>query len=156
MNWDAIGAIGEIIGALAVILSLLYLALQIKNQNRESKFAAMHEISVGFRDAISKFSDESMASIIVKANSNYEDLSDDEAMRLLILSGQFFRAFEEAFIQYQEGRLDDRNWKAIKKYYINIMSANALRNIWEIRKEFLDDEFVKFVDNQSFHDYKIR
>jgi len=33
MNWDAIGAIGEIVGALAVVLSLIYLATQIRASN---------------------------------------------------------------------------------------------------------------------------
>ena len=35
MNWDALGAIGEIIGAIAVLATLYYLAAQIKMQNRE-------------------------------------------------------------------------------------------------------------------------
>ena len=35
MNWDALGAIGEIIGAVAVLATLYYLAAQIKMQNRE-------------------------------------------------------------------------------------------------------------------------
>lgn len=33
MNWDAIGAVGEIVGALAVVISLVYLASQIRIQN---------------------------------------------------------------------------------------------------------------------------
>lgn len=33
MNWDAIGTIGEIIGATAVVVSLVYLATQIRVQN---------------------------------------------------------------------------------------------------------------------------
>ena len=35
MNWDALGAMGEIVGALAVLATLYYLAAQIKMQNRE-------------------------------------------------------------------------------------------------------------------------
>ena len=35
MNWEALGAIGEIIGAVAVLATLYYLAAQIKMQNRE-------------------------------------------------------------------------------------------------------------------------
>ena len=35
MNWDALGAIGEIIGAVAVLATLYYLAAQIKMQNHE-------------------------------------------------------------------------------------------------------------------------
>jgi hypothetical protein len=33
MNWEAIGAVGEILGAIAVFCSLLYLALQIRSSN---------------------------------------------------------------------------------------------------------------------------
>ena len=40
MNWDAIGAIGEAVGALGVIASLGYLAIQIRAQNRESQVEA--------------------------------------------------------------------------------------------------------------------
>ena len=47
MNWEAIGAIGEIVGAAAVVFSLGYLAVQIRNQNSESRASPMHDISVG-------------------------------------------------------------------------------------------------------------
>ena len=31
MNWEAIGAIGEIVGAVAVVLTLAYLAIQVRH-----------------------------------------------------------------------------------------------------------------------------
>jgi hypothetical protein len=34
MNWDAIGAVGEIVGALTVLITLIYLATQIRQSNR--------------------------------------------------------------------------------------------------------------------------
>jgi hypothetical protein len=37
MNWDAIGAVGEILGAIAVFVSLLYLAIQIRSTTNQSK-----------------------------------------------------------------------------------------------------------------------
>lgn len=37
MDWDAIGAIGEIVGAGAVVLSLVYLATQIRSQSSEAR-----------------------------------------------------------------------------------------------------------------------
>ena len=127
MNWEAIGAVGEIIGAGAVVASLVYLAVQIRVQSRETRVRAMHDISVGFRDAISIFSTEDAAAIFVKANKDYSSLTEVEALRLIILMGQLFRAFEEAFIQYDEGRLDERSWKAMTKYYLKVISAPAAR-----------------------------
>ncbi len=156
MNWDAIGAIGEIVGAAAVFASLVYLGMQIRNQNRESRLGAMHDISVGFRDAILPFASSDMASIMVKGNEDYDSLTDVEAQRLIIMMGQFFRAFEEAFIQHQEGRLDERNWKAIQKYYLKLLGAPVVRRGWALRKEYLDDEFVAFVDLKPLEEYAIR
>ncbi len=45
MNWEAISAIGEIVGALAVVITLVYLAIQIREQNRESRAAAIDSLS---------------------------------------------------------------------------------------------------------------
>ena len=42
MNWDASGAIGEQIGALAVLATLYYLTLQIKIQNKEQDKSNQH------------------------------------------------------------------------------------------------------------------
>jgi len=42
MTWEALGAIGEIVGALAVLATLYYLAAQIKMQNRELEKSNEH------------------------------------------------------------------------------------------------------------------
>ena len=40
MNWQAIGAVGEILGALAVLITLVYLARQVKHARRDQQVAA--------------------------------------------------------------------------------------------------------------------
>lgn len=44
MNWEAIGAIGEVSGALAVVLTLLYLARQI-SESRKATIAEIYHLS---------------------------------------------------------------------------------------------------------------
>ena len=156
MNWEAIGAVGEILGAFAVVLSLVYLAVQIRTQNRESRLLAMHEISVGFREAIGKFTTEDMSKILVRADVNFDDLTDDEAMRIVATFGGLFRAWEEAFIQQDEGRLDQRSWDAMTRYYLLALSSGGAQRAWALRKDYLDPEFVKFVDKLTLGDYKYR
>ncbi len=50
MNWEAIGSIGEIIGAFAVFASLMYLAIQIKHSNNAMKAQAFQERSNALQD----------------------------------------------------------------------------------------------------------
>jgi len=40
MNWEAIGAIGEVLGALGVIVTLVYLAFQIRQNTSALKLNA--------------------------------------------------------------------------------------------------------------------
>ena len=44
MNWEAIGAIGEVAGAVAVFASLVYLALQIRQNTRAIRGSAEREM----------------------------------------------------------------------------------------------------------------
>jgi len=37
MNWEMISAVGQMLGAIGVIISIIYLAAQIRNQNKESR-----------------------------------------------------------------------------------------------------------------------
>ncbi len=43
MNWDAIGAIGEISGAIAVVATLLYLSKQIRQNSRSVEISALRD-----------------------------------------------------------------------------------------------------------------
>ena len=44
MNWDAVGAIGEVCGALVVVITLLYLAKQVAQTNQIAKTAVAREL----------------------------------------------------------------------------------------------------------------
>ena len=46
MNWDAIGAVGEILGALAVVVTLIYLARQTKENSRAVKASSAREVTL--------------------------------------------------------------------------------------------------------------
>ena len=50
MNWNAIGALGEIFGAVAVFVSLAYLAIQIKANTASMRTASRQSVSNEFRD----------------------------------------------------------------------------------------------------------
>ncbi|MEC7418977.1 MAG: hypothetical protein VX659_02865, partial [Pseudomonadota bacterium] len=81
MNWDAAGAIGEIVGALAVVMSLIYLASQIRIQNREAKISSVHDITEAFRLAITSFQDEQRAIVYTKALRDFDNLTEAERLQ---------------------------------------------------------------------------
>ena len=153
MNWDAIGAVGEIIGALAVVISLLYLAVQIRAQNKQARLTALHEMSKEFRETTVKFANGDIADIFIRANQNYESITDAESVRLIVLATNLFRAWEVAFIDNRDGHLDRNLWEAISRDYTQPMGAPSFRHIWELRKQNYDPDFQKHVESLQLHEY---
>ena len=82
--WDAVGAIAEIIGALAVVVSLVYLATQIRIQNKESRSSAVREVIDGHRTSLSELHQPEMADIWVRGMADFDQLSPSESIRWVI------------------------------------------------------------------------
>lgn len=155
MNWDAIGAVGEILGAGAVMISLFYLATQIRAQNREARAAAMHEISTAFRESYTQFNDGDIADIFVRGNQEFDSLTDTEKVRLFATVTPLLRVLEEAFVQHNQGRFDEELWSAMIKQYSFFMSAPTLEEVWRQRKGHFNDDFRGFVDGLDKRGYVI-
>ena len=147
MNWDAIGAIGNIIGAFAVVVSLIYLAIQIRTQNKQAKLSAFHEMSRELRVVTVMFASKDVSDIFVRANHNYDSITEAESIQLIVLVTNIFRAWENAFIENRDGNLDKNIWEALAREYTQIMSIPSFQHIWAIRKQNYEPNFQHYVDS---------
>ena len=80
MNWEAIGAVGEVVGAIAVLATLLYIVAQIRLSNRIAIASSETSIRSSFgqlNEAI--FGDTEFATIMSKAKN--PDVEFDEIVK---------------------------------------------------------------------------
>lgn len=94
MNWDAIGAIGEIFGALGVILSLIYLSLQIRKSDRTARAESIRTVLDGFRDRtfLQGYTNPEIPRLLAKGLSDLNSLTANEKRQLFIyLANNCFR-----------------------------------------------------------------
>lgn len=146
MDWDAIGAIGEIVGAGAVVLSLIYLGTQIRTQNAETRAAARRDFGTGLRESYLTFTEPEMAEIWVKAKADFDTLTDPEKLRLLGGLVVVLKVFEEAFDRKNEGVLPAQSWEAVNRQYTSLMAAPVYQRLWQLRRHYFHEEFQKYVD----------
>ncbi|MGI9328939.1 MAG: hypothetical protein ACR2PZ_27225 [Pseudomonadales bacterium] len=86
MNWDAIGAIGEVVGAAAVVITLIYLTAQVRQNNRNLEESTSSAINQSLADLNSRISsDEQFAELFLRGRENIATLTPVELER--------FRAF---------------------------------------------------------------
>ena len=80
MNWDAFGAWGEWLGAVAVIATLFYLARQIQQQNKIARFNALADLFEGINGPNSLLaSNTELRNILLKGLDDPESLNDEES-----------------------------------------------------------------------------
>ena len=81
MNWDAIGAIGEIVGATGVIVTLIYLAVQIRQNTSATNRTNVRNVLESNNSALSSLLDESVSEIFVRGLKSLEGLNEVERYR---------------------------------------------------------------------------
>ena len=106
MSLDSIGIIAEVIGAIAVVVSLLYVASQIKQSNRQSAsdsgFALISELN-RFLDNV--LSEPEVVNVLVKLKSG-APLAPDEALRAEALAEQLINNWWVAETSYRNGIME--------------------------------------------------
>ena len=155
MDWEAIGAVGEIVGAAAVVVSLLYLARQVQIQNSESRAAAMHEFYVGWRESSVPFVDGDLADLFIKASADFDSLTEIEKLRLFGGLQGLIRLFEEAYFQHQQNRINSGMWNAINRQYSSLFSNVVYIRYWQMRRDWYHEEFQTHIDNLGQSNYQL-
>jgi hypothetical protein len=71
MNWDAIGAVGEVLGSIAVFITLGYLAIQVRYARSETSRALSHGRMDANRELLKLDMDEEYLSARIKADAAF-------------------------------------------------------------------------------------
>jgi hypothetical protein len=153
MNWEAIGAIGEIVGAAAVFVSLVYLASQIRAQNREARAASVHQVLHEYSTVISALHQPELAEVWVAAMDDFDSLSPAHRLRFVVYLMVAVRSFENAYFQWREGRLEDSVWRSLLTSLLDIKSTESFARFWELRRHQFQPEFANYIDGLEVGKY---
>lgn len=145
MNWEAVGAIAELCGAIAVVVTLVYLALQV-NQNT----VAMKGTTI---DAVTDriFQEQrwaaDLAEVFFKIESDPKSVTPPERIKYLSWISAGLRNRQNEFFQHQQGSLDDQIWDATIRTIPLFLSEPSARAWWDSgRSSLFADDFRIFVN----------
>lgn len=150
VNWDALGAIGEIAGAVGVIVSLLYLAGQVRSNARQVRHAAAQSVLDKLNSLITQLAFTAGAGDVwTRGLSGLDALRDDEErVRFSSMLMQAFRAYEEVFHYRNAGLMEDWAWTHTRAPLDAFMRTPGFQQWWELRAEWFGDEFRAFVSDK--------
>ena len=132
MNWEAIGAVGELIGAAAVVVTLLYLVKQIK-QNTESTEAvglqtwqsdsAAHWLAMAQNPELSR----NVATCLYDS----KDLTDATWIQVGCWFLNNFRQYQTTFIMHERGVVDDELFVVEMRMAARNLQIPGIRQWWD-------------------------
>lgn len=155
MSIQDLGNIGEFVGAIGVIVTLIYLAIQIRQNTAilrqqilsvtgaaETECAA-HALDIYLATA----RDPQLANLIYKGVRSFESLSPEEQFRFSAYWHGSFMTHQNFYLQHQRGALTDRAWHSYSRNIDQYMRLAGVQQWWQHgARAVFDEQYQRYID----------
>lgn len=147
VTFEAFGNVGDFIGGIGVVITLAYLALQIRQNSNSVKAASAQAVLGALTQSIASVASSSAASrVAILGQTDFDQLSEDEQLQFALWLLGWFRVFEQAHHQFSAGVLDPVQWKGHAAQIESTMQSPAVRRWWTVRRVLFDPDFRRFIE----------
>jgi hypothetical protein len=147
MTLEELAYISQIVGVVAVLASLIFVGLQIRQNTRALKATSHHAVTDSF-NAINNLivSDPKMARLWRLGMAGMEGFDEDERVSFSFMALAYMRIFETLYYQYSNGTLDKKLFDAELKTLKWSVTNPGFRAWWAVNPISLSAEFRAFID----------
>lgn len=146
MNWDAINAVSQLISSIAVVISVLYLAVQLRSSTRVARVAAQDAAAAALRDVTKPFMENAELGRIWRIGlENFQTLSADDQARFFHAAHQFLKALETIHFHYVDGLLDAQLWEGWRELLRHYVATPGLQYYLGLRGAVFSARFRNFL-----------
>lgn len=147
MNWEAIAAVAEAVGATGVIATLAYLGLQVRQNTRAIHVQTYESFVAQFRNWNEPMrSDPEMTQLWSTMLDGIELISPEEREHAVHVLYDFVRLAETLHYQYRKGMVEESMWSGWETIYRAYLTAPGARWYFNERRDFFCPEFREWVD----------
>lgn len=147
MNWEMLSAIGQAVAAVGVIPSLIYVAVQIREQNKERRRAGINILTAQWSELVkSAQENREFAVLFLRGIGSFDALDAPDKLRFSAFFTRYTRNCEGMFIYYRDGALDKALWHEVERTMTDYFAYAGVREWWATRKHWLTDDFRAVVE----------
>ena len=147
MTVQDLGSIGELIGAVAVFISLLYLAMQIRQNTRAVRISTYQAIMDSSNRIGESLAQTGVDRIYRLGRSDPDSLNEDELSQFNLVAGQVLNLYEGLFLHHQQGAIDDDFFVGRFATFHRMMHQPGFKLMWTERaRTYYARSFARRVD----------
>ena len=150
MNWEAISAIGELVGAIAVIVTIGYLAIQIRQNTSALRAVATQGVT---DEAASIYqtlcTDPELATIAVRGWNAIDELNNSETARFYAYNMMTLFYLQNWYFQTRDGHIEVDLLASWTRILQQMVTTQGFQRFWNDRKMIFAPEFQRYVDDEA-------
>ena len=147
MSLEQLGIIAEIVSAIAIIVTLAYLSIQVKDSARASKSAAVTDATTAMQAFYQELgSNPATCKLFLDGLTNPDALSQQDQFQYVMMMHSCFLGFQRSFFLAQEGTLDVALRDSIGTAMHAANHLPGMHLYWRQRKAYFQPEFCEWVE----------
>ena len=140
-------SVAEILGSVAVIISLIYVGVQVNDSTNAVRSASVNDASIAVQSWYQQVgSDPQTSELFYKAIMSEKPLPNHEEFQFIIVFHGLFLGFQNSYLMAQEGTLKIETVDAFSNVILGVKDTPGFRRFWRQRKSFLHTKFANYVD----------
>ena len=150
MSPDLIAALAESVGALAVVISLLYVARQVRQTGQQARLATIHAVNSQFHAVMQLTASSPEAARIWTTGllQGISALEEDEARQFSQLLGLVVSSYQHLFYYREEGLVDEPRFRVLESPYIGELACRGFADWWEMFGSLMPPGFRAHVERR--------
>ena len=147
LKLSEMASVAEIIGAFAIVISLVYVGVQVNDSVGAVRSASANDANVAVQNWYLQIgSDQQTSDLFYEALMSEEALSNKEEFQFLMMFHGVFLAFQNSYLLAEEGTIDVELREALTRAILGVKDTPGMRRYWRQRKSFLHSAFADYVD----------
>lgn len=147
MDISELGAVGELIGSLGVVVSLLYLSTQIRHNTRSVQAASYQTVVSGVNQVNRLLiAEDALPSLVLRGQQDLAALTPEERVRFGAFLGHVITNHEIALHLHQRGLLDADSFEAHRASVVGILGAAGARHWWKMARGSMSNSLRNHLD----------
>jgi len=147
-NLESLASLGEIVGAIAVVVSLLYLAVQVRQNTRAQRLENASRIldrTASMQGALSR--DSAMSVLFSKGVSDPSKLTPQERIQFTWAMYEFFGALEFMYLAANENSIPEEIWQRWSSAAAWWLTFPGVQAWWNARPIPFADSFSSYIES---------
>src|SRR6266566_5052920 len=147
MNWEMLAAFGQLAAVFIGIPSVIYLAIQIREQTKERRQSAVNTLTAERGDLTCALHDNAeFGAIYLRGLQSFVDLNPVEKLRFSAFFNRFLNYFEGMYFAHRDGLLTASAWGKIERTVNDLVAYPGIQQWWMTRRHWHTEEFGRVVD----------